>query len=127
MPTSSTSATSSACAPARKSRYGVVTSSLKLKRHFMRDRLSTAGPGAADRLVARGAVSDRSLSSSQAGDRDPERAARHVVQAQLVAEVDRVGVAAVLPADPDLHLRPGLAALGDRNLHHPAHPRPVAP
>src|SRR5450759_5448104 len=72
-------------------------------------------------LLARGAVPDRGLSRRQPRDRDPERAARHIVQAQLVAEVDRLRVATVLAADPDLHLRAGLAALGDGDGHQPPH------
>ena len=38
-----------------------------------------------------------------------------------MTQVDRLGVAAVLAADPDLHLRPRLAAFGDRDRHQPAH------
>src|SRR3954466_13586199 len=38
----------------------------------------------------------------QAGDRHAERAAGHVVQAHVVEEVHRLGVAAVLPADAGL-------------------------
>src|SRR3989442_1666676 len=44
---------------------------------------------------------ERRLRRSQAGDRDAERAAAHVVEAQLVAELDAGGVAAVLAADAE--------------------------
>src|SRR6266849_358901 len=60
------------------------------------------------------------LGCCQARDRDPERAARNVVEPDAVAEVDRIRVAAVLAADPHLQLRPRLAALAHGQLHEPA-------
>ena len=45
------------------------------------------------------AVLDCSLGSRQAGDGHTEGAAGHIVQADLVAELDGHGVAAVLAAD----------------------------
>ena len=62
------------------------------------------------------------LSGGEAGGGDPERRAGHIVQPQGVAEPDRVGVAAVLAADPQLQRRPGLAALSGGDLHEAAHP-----
>src|SRR3978361_53043 len=45
----------------------------------------------------------------QSGDRDPERRARDVVQTDLVEEVHRLRVAAVLAADPEREARTNLA------------------
>src|SRR5207302_8110571 len=53
-------------------------------------------------LLVFGRVSDGGLRRGQSRHRDAERAARHVVQAQAVAQVDGVGVSAVLAADADL-------------------------
>ena len=47
----------------------------------------------------------RGLGRRQAGDRHPERRAAHVVQPDLVAERDRLGIAAVLAADAKLDVR----------------------
>src|SRR5262249_47660947 len=47
----------------------------------------------------------------------PEWTARDVVQAQLVAEADAVGVAAVLAADADLDVVPAGPAALDPNFH----------
>ena len=47
---------------------------------------------------------DGSLSGSQAGDGHTEGAAGHVVQADLVAELNGNGVTAVLTADTAVHL-----------------------
>src|SRR5208337_2186589 len=46
-----------------------------------------------------------------------ERRARHIVKAELCAELDRRRFAAVLSADPDLDGRTGRAALLHRQLH----------
>ena len=50
---------------------------------------------------------DRGPAGLQPGDRHPERRAGHVVQADLVEEVHRVRVAAVLAADAELQVRAG--------------------
>ena len=50
-------------------------------------------------LVALFAVADGGLRGREAGDRDAERGAGHVVQADLVAELDALRVAAMLAAD----------------------------
>src|SRR5205814_10548733 len=50
------------------------------------------------------------MSGGQPRQGHPERRARHVVEADLVAEVDRGRVAAVLAADPELERLPGGAA-----------------
>ncbi len=47
------------------------------------------------------------LGGGQAGHRDPEGRAAHVVEPGVVEEADRLGVAAVLAADADLEVRPG--------------------
>ena len=53
---------------------------------------------------------DRGLSGSQAGDRHAEGRAGHVVQADVVAELDARRIAAVLAADAEVQVRAGLAA-----------------
>ena len=64
------------------------------------------------------------LEGSAAGleprDRDAERRAGDVVEADLVEEVHAVGVAAVLAADADLQVRLGGPALLDGDAHQPA-------
>src|SRR4051794_22764374 len=65
-------------------------------------------PGRAVRL-------DRGAPGLQPGDRDAERRARHVVEADLVAEVHRVRVAAVLAADAELDAGARPAALLGRD------------
>src|SRR3954451_900590 len=68
----------------------------------------------------RRSLAERSLGRGEAGDRHAERAARDVVQPDLVAQLDRVRVAALFAADAELDLRPRLAALLDGELHQPA-------
>ena len=48
--------------------------------------------------------SERGVRGGQPGDRDAERRARHVVETDLVAERDRIGIAAVLAADAELEI-----------------------
>ena len=52
----------------------------------------------------------RSLRGSEAGDGHAERAAGDIVQADLMAELDGGGVAAMLAADAELEVRTGLSA-----------------
>src|SRR5688572_8575989 len=72
-----------------------------------------SGPGA---LPAQGRPA-----GLEAGHRHPERRAGHVVQPDVVEEVHRIGVAAVLAADAELEVRPGRAAGLGADLHEPAH------
>ena len=58
--------------------------------------------------------SRRGLGRRQPGDRHPERRAGYVVEADLVAELDRDGLAAVLAADAELDAGPGLSPALDR-------------
>ena len=58
-----------------------------------------------------------SLGGSQTSDGNTEGAAGHVVQADLVAELHRYGVAAVLAADTVVQLVAGGLGLGDGHLH----------
>src|SRR5579862_6946649 len=67
-----------------------------------------------DRLRAGLGCLERSLRRRQAGNRQPVRGARHVIEPDLVAELDRRRVAAVLAADADLQLRLLGAARGHR-------------
>ena len=60
---------------------------------------------------------DGSLRSSEAGDGDTERAAGDVVQANVMAELDGSGIAAVLAADTELDVRAGGAAHFSSHLH----------
>src|SRR3954449_12510882 len=65
------------------------------------------------------------LRCGDAGDGHPVGAARHVVDARVVEEVDRVGVAAVLAADAELDVGLGLAAQPRAHAQHLPHPRRV--
>ena len=56
-------------------------------------------------LVALRGVAERGLGRGEAGDRDAERRARHVVEPDPLALGDRLRVAAVLAADPELEVR----------------------
>src|SRR5207244_4659735 len=73
-------------------------------------------------LLGASADPDRGLRRRQSRHRDAERAARHVVQPQLVAQVDRVRVSPMLAADAHLEPAPRLAPFLDRDLHQPAYP-----
>ena len=66
------------------------------------------------RLLA--GVLNRSLSSSQACDRHTERRAADVVQANIVAELDAGGIAAVLAADTQAQVGTGLTAIVSSHL-----------
>ena len=60
------------------------------------------------------------MGSRQAGDRHAEGRAADIVVADDVAELDRVGVAAMLAADAHFQVGAGLAAIVDRHLHQAA-------
>src|SRR3954471_13677580 len=59
------------------------------------------------------------------GDRDPVGRAAHVVEARELEEGDRVGVASMLAADPQLQVRLGLPPRPRGQPYEPAHSRPV--
>src|SRR5438270_6435315 len=86
-------------------------------------RVGAAGAAARRRRLL--AVAGRRLSGRHAGDRHPVRRAAHVVEPRELEERNRLGVAAVLAADPELEVRLGLASGPRREAHEPAHPRPV--
>src|SRR4051812_44575402 len=65
-------------------------------------------------------VLQRRLRRGQARHRHAERAARHVVQPDLVAELHAVRVTAVFAAYADLQLRPLRPAFLHTHLHQPA-------
>src|SRR5829696_4281036 len=73
-------------------------------------------PTAAVLLVALGR-GERGLGGGETGDRDAERRAGHVVEADRLALPDRLGIAAVLAADAQLDVGPGRPALLDGGLH----------
>ena len=60
---------------------------------------------------------DGSLCGGEAGDRNAERAAGDIGQAELMAELDGGRIAAVLAADADVQLRTDLLAHGAGHLH----------
>src|SRR6185437_14483204 len=60
--------------------------------------------------LARDRSADRGLRRGKAGDRHAIGRAGDVVEADLVAEGDGSGIAAVLAADADLQIRPRLSA-----------------
>src|SRR5207249_7166333 len=59
---------------------------------------------------------ERCLGRGETGDGHAERRAGDVVHAHVVAELDRRGLAAVLPTDADLQLAPGSPTEPDRQL-----------
>ena len=63
---------------------------------------------------------DGSLGGSQTGDGNTEGGAGHIVQTDLVAELNRVGVAAVLTTDTVVQLVAGSLCLGNSHLHQHA-------
>src|SRR5215210_6939849 len=65
------------------------------------------------------------LCGSDPGDRHAVGRAAHVVEPGHLEVSDRVGVAAVLAADPELELGLGLAADPGGQPHQPAHSEPV--
>src|SRR5204863_8129242 len=71
----------------------------------------TVAPGSSGGAAGT-AGAERGMGRRQPGQRDPEGRARHVVKADLVAEVHRGRVAAVLAADAELECLPGRPALG---------------
>src|SRR5437588_3501978 len=74
--------------------------------HAISRRLPDSSRSAAGGDVrARACFLERRLRGGEACERDPERRARHVVEAELVAERDRARLAAVLAADTELELR----------------------
>ena len=61
-------------------------------------------------------IFDSSLSGSQTCDRHTERRAADVVQANIVAELDAGGIAAVLAADTQAQVGTGLTAIVSSHL-----------
>src|SRR5258708_19831899 len=78
------------------------------------------------RLAGNG-LAERGLRGGQPRDRHAVGRARDVVEANLVAERDGSGIAAMLAADPDLDIGAGLAAAHDADLHQLADAVPVDP
>src|SRR5207253_2801388 len=75
--------------------------------------------------VLRSSARERRLRGRQARDRYAIRRRRDVGQPDLVAELDRRWIAAVLAADADLEILAGLAPAVDRDLHHRTDPLAV--
>src|SRR5205085_9545675 len=82
--------------------------------------LPHAGRGRDLRRTAWAPGPERSVGCSESRERNPERRARHVVKADVVAEVHRRRVAAVLPADPELEGLPDAPAPLARPPDQPA-------
>ena len=57
------------------------------------------------------------MTSRQTSNRHPEGGAADVVQAQLVAEGDGIGIAAMLTADTDFQVNAGGAPFLDGDVH----------
>src|ERR1019366_4544545 len=72
-------------------------------------------------LIALGSPDQRSLCGCQAGDRDAERRAGDVVQADRMAKLDALRLAAMLAADAQLYVGAHLLGQGDRHLHQVTH------
>src|SRR6478672_5329099 len=77
-------------------------------------------PFAASRR-ARHALAERGLRGGEARDRHAEGRARHVVEPDAFAEVDRGGIAAMLAADSKLDARARLASALGGDPHEFAH------
>src|SRR5205823_760600 len=60
-----------------------------------------------------------------AGDRHPERRAAHVVESRHLEELDRLGIAPVLAADPQLEIGLRLASGPRGQPDEPPHAEPV--
>src|SRR5262245_46577383 len=84
-------------------------------------RLPAVGARLAVIAAAGEALSDPCLCRSQPGAGDEVGGARDVVHPDLVAELDRRGLAAVLPADPDLEVGAAAAAAVDPQRDQLAH------
>src|SRR5258708_19680436 len=78
------------------------------------------------RLAGNG-LAERGLRGGQPRDRHAVGRARDVVEADLVAERDGSGIAAMLATDPDLDIGAGLAAAHDADLHELTGPFPGHP
>src|ERR1019366_10002484 len=63
------------------------------------------------------------LRSCQPGGQQPEGRAGYVVEPDLVAELDGLWIAAMLAADANLEVGPGVASLGRSHLYQQAHAR----
>src|SRR5262249_51872662 len=70
---------------------------------------------------AGGVLAQRRLGGGKAGDRHPERRARHVVEPGLVTERHRGGIATVLAANAELDVASGFASALDRDVDEFAH------
>ena len=70
-------------------------------------------------------VLQRRLRRSQPGDRDTERRARYVVLADQVAPFDRIRIAAMFSAQPNLEIGSSSAAGFHTDLHDLPDPIPV--
>src|SRR5204863_1073285 len=81
----------------------------------------TSPSAAGGRVRRRAGLGERSLRRCQPRERDAERRAADVVEPKLVAERDRLRLAAVLAADAELQLRLGRAAALDPDTHQIAH------
>lgn len=66
-------------------------------------------------------MGDGRLRRRKAGDRDAVRAARDVVELDLLAEVDRLGIAAVLAANAELDRLPRFASVLTGRFHEQTH------
>ena len=63
-----------------------------------------------------------SMSSSQPGYRDPEGGAAYIVEAQAMAESNRLGISTVFAADSDFQLWTDAAAFFNRHFHELSDP-----
>ena len=75
------------------------------------------GPERPQTLFVGGAFADRGLSSGEAGYWDTERGAAHVVEADVVAELDGFWFSAVLAADAEFDVWSNSLGLFDGDLH----------
>src|SRR5262245_45617164 len=79
--------------------------------------MTTLAAGASRLRLAGDLGADRGLRRSQPRDRHAIGRARDIVETDLVAELHRGGIAAMLAADADLQVRPRLAAALHADLH----------
>src|SRR4051812_9724376 len=83
-------------------------------------RFGSAGPGRS--ALLRDAGFKSGMRGGEAGDRDAERGARHIIEPDRVTELHAPGLSSVLPADADLELRAHASSCGYGKLNKLSNP-----
>src|SRR6476661_10860196 len=83
-------------------------------------RFGSAGPGRS--ALLRDAGFKSGMRGSEAGNRNAERGARHIIEPDRVTELHAPGLSSVLPADADLQLRAHASSCGNGQRNKLANP-----